>query len=135
MQCTTCLKIGHSTIECNLRTRCTICHSKAHFVEQCEYNFLNKATTSVRQIHRKDSYQENKNRFVNRSQEADRYDNRYHSNHRDESQRQNNDTNWNDYQQNDRYDSNREEDRQNDYCRDDCSNRDQDYSPPLDNGH
>ena len=45
VQCTTCLNIGHSTIECSLRTHCTICHSKAHSVEQCEYNLLNKATT------------------------------------------------------------------------------------------
>ena len=59
VQCTTCLNIGHSTIECSLRTQCTICHSKAHSVEQCEYNFLNKATMLVRQIYPENRYQDN----------------------------------------------------------------------------
>ena len=66
VQCTTCLNIGHSTIECSLRTHCTICHSKAHSVEQCEYNFLNKATTPVQQIYPENGYQDNHNRFNNR---------------------------------------------------------------------
>ena len=47
VQCTTCLNIGHSTMECRSHTHYTICHSKAHSVEQGEYNFLNKATTPV----------------------------------------------------------------------------------------
>ena len=33
VQCTTCLNTGHSTIECNFRTHCMICHSKTHSAE------------------------------------------------------------------------------------------------------
>ena len=117
VQCTTCLNTGHSTI----------CHSKAHSVEQCQYNLLNKATTFVRQIHLENSYQDNCNRLNNTYQEDDRYDNRNYS-----GRRPNND--WNDYRQNDSYDSTRDEDRQHDYRRDDHHNRDQDFSPPRDNG-
>ena len=47
VQCTTCLNTGHSTMECSLCTHCTMCHSKAHSVEQCEYNLLNKGTPPV----------------------------------------------------------------------------------------
>ena len=54
IQCTTCLNPGHSTVECTLRTHCPICHSKAHTIDQCEYNLLNKATTSVRRIEPQD---------------------------------------------------------------------------------
>ena len=61
VQCTTCLNIGHSTMECSLRTHCTICHSKAHSVEQCEYNLLNKTAPPVRQIHKENYYEENRN--------------------------------------------------------------------------
>ena len=67
VQCTTCLNTGHSTIECTLHTHCTICNSKAHSVEQCEYNLLNNATTSMRQIHPEDSYKDKRSRFTNRS--------------------------------------------------------------------
>ena len=135
VQCTICLNIGNSTIECSLRTHCAINHSKAHFVEQCEYNLSNKATPSMRQIHPEDFYQDSRNRFTNRSQEHDRYDNRYYSNRRDESRGQNNDNNRNDYRRNDSYDSSRDEDRQNDYQRDDRNDQKQDYSPPRENGH
>ena len=44
VQCTTCLNTGHSAIEFTLRTHCTICHSKLHSLEQCEYNLLNDGT-------------------------------------------------------------------------------------------
>ena len=94
VQCTTCLNTGHSTIECSLRTHCTICHSKAHSVEQCEYNLLNKATAPVRQIFPENGYQDNRNRFNNRYQEDDRYDNQNYS-----ERRPNND--WNEYRRND----------------------------------
>ena len=50
IQCMPCLNRGHSTVECTLRTHCPICHSKAHTMDQCEYNFLNKAASSVRRI-------------------------------------------------------------------------------------
>ena len=63
VQCTTCLNTGHSAIECTLRTHCTICHSKLHSVEQCEYNLLNKTTTPVRQIFADNGYQSNNNLF------------------------------------------------------------------------
>ena len=63
VQCTTCLNTGHSAIECTLRTHCTICHSKLHSVEQCEYNLLNKTTASVRQIFTDNGYQNNTNLF------------------------------------------------------------------------
>ena len=89
----------------------------------------------MRQIHPEDSYQDSRSRFTNRSQEDDRYGNRYYSDRQDVSQRQNNDNNRNDYRRNDSYDSSREEDRQNNYRRDDRNNRDQDYSPPGENGH
>ena len=61
IQCTTCLNPGHSTIECTLRTHCPICHSKAHTLEQCEYNFLNKVMASVRRIEPQDDDQEDWN--------------------------------------------------------------------------
>ena len=65
VQCTTCLNTGHSTIECSLRTHCTICHSKLHSVEQCEYNLLNKTTAPVRQIFPENGYHNNQNSFNN----------------------------------------------------------------------
>ena len=60
---------GHSTVECSLRTHCTICHSKAHSVEQCEYNLLNKSTATVRQIQ---SYQDNQERYNSQSHDENR---------------------------------------------------------------
>ena len=53
VQCTSCLNTGHS---------------KAHSVEQCEYNLLNKTTAPVWQIHPEMNYQENRNQ----SQDNDR---------------------------------------------------------------
>mgnify|MGYP006970527682 CR=1 FL=1 len=88
---------------------------------------LNKAITFVRQIHPENGYQDNHNRFNNRYQEDDQYDNRNYSD-----KHQNND--WNDYMRNDSYDSSRDEDRQHNYRRDDHRNRNQDFSPPRDNG-
>ena len=54
-------------MEWSLLAHRTICHSKGLSVEQCEYNLLNKTTTSVRQIHPENSYQENMNISNNRS--------------------------------------------------------------------
>ena len=75
VQCTTCLNTGHSTIECSLRTHCTICHSKLHSVEQCEYNLLNKTTTPVLQIFLENGYQNNRHIFNNGYQETARQNN------------------------------------------------------------
>ena len=61
--------------------------------------------------------------YNNRYQENDRYDNRNYS-----ERRPNND--WNEYMRNDNNDSSREDDRKYDYRQ----NRDQDCSPPRDNG-
>ena len=83
IQCMACLNTGHSTIECSLRTHCTICHSKAHSVDQCEYNLLNKSTATVRQIQ---SYQDN-----SRSHDEDRYGNRYQTERRNDNRRYQND--------------------------------------------
>ena len=83
VQCTTCLNTGHSTVECRLRTHCTIFHSKAHSVDQCEYNLLNKSTATVHQIQ---SYQDN-----SRSRNEDRYDNRYQTERRNDNRRYQND--------------------------------------------
>ena len=62
IQCTTCLNTGHCTMECTLRTHCLICHSKAHTIDQCEYNLLNKVTDPVRPIHPHDDRQDDRNR-------------------------------------------------------------------------
>ena len=55
IQCTTCLNLGHSTVECTLRTHFPIWHSKAHTIDQCKYNFLNKVSALVRQIQPQDA--------------------------------------------------------------------------------
>ena len=65
VQCTTCLNTGHSAIECSLRTHCTICHSKLHSVEQCEYNLLNKTTTLVRKHFPENGYKNKQNLLNN----------------------------------------------------------------------
>ena len=41
IQCTTYLNSGHSSLECTMRTQYLLCHSKAHTMDQCEYNLLN----------------------------------------------------------------------------------------------
>ena len=50
IQCTICLNAGHSAVECNIRIYCPICHSKAHTVEQCKYNMINRNTPVVRRV-------------------------------------------------------------------------------------
>ena len=79
IQCTKCLNLGHSTMECTLHTHCSIHHSKAHTIEQCKYNLLNKVMTSVQQTH--DGRQYDRNRQVHRFCDDDwpRYDDRYRS--------------------------------------------------------
>ena len=69
VQCTNCLNTTHSKVECSLRTQYTISHSKAHSMDQCEYNLLNKSTATIRLIQ---SCQDN-----SRSRNEDRYDNHY----------------------------------------------------------
>ena len=116
-------------MEWSLLAHRTICHSKGLSVEQCEYNLLNKTTTSVRQIHPENSYQENMNISNNRSQEDDRYEDRYHLDRRDDSRhddnrRIDNDHGRDEYRCNDCYDLRPDEDRQNDYRRDGRNNYD-----------
>ena len=103
VQCTTCLNTGHSTVECNLRTHCMICHSNAHSVDRCDYTLLNKSTTTIRQIQ---SYQDN-----SRSRNEDRYDNRYQTERRNDNRRYQNDRN--NYRQDDREDQRQDMDNQN----------------------
>ena len=112
VQCTTRLNTGHSTVECGLCTHCTICHSKAHSVDQCEYNLLNKSTATVHQIQ---SYQDN-----SQSRNEDRYDNRYQTMRRNDNRQYQNDRN--NYRQDDREDP-----------RQDADNRN--FSPERDNNH
>ena len=51
LQCTICLGSGHLALECPHCPQCPICQSRSHTVEQCEYNMLNRTTTTpVRQI-------------------------------------------------------------------------------------
>ena len=50
VQFTTYLNPGHSMLECTLRMHCPICHSRAHTLELCEYNLLNRNAATVRQI-------------------------------------------------------------------------------------
>ena len=50
LQCTTCLNSGHSTVDCNLRSQCMICNSRAHTTDRCEYNLLNRQAAPVRHI-------------------------------------------------------------------------------------
>ena len=71
-------------MEWSLLAHRTICHSKGLSVEQCEYNLLNKTTTSVRQIHPENSYQDNPNTSNNRSHQDDPYEDMYHPDWRDD---------------------------------------------------
>ena len=48
IQCTRCLNLGHFALECTLRMHCPICHSRAHTLELCEYNLLNRNSTTNR---------------------------------------------------------------------------------------
>ena len=47
VQCTTCLNPGHFTLECTLWMHCPICHSRAHTLELCEYNLLNRNAATL----------------------------------------------------------------------------------------
>ena len=50
IQCMTCFNPGHLGLKCIMRTHYTLCYSKAHTIERCEYNLLNGQETHVRQI-------------------------------------------------------------------------------------
>ena len=50
LQCTTCLNSGHSTVDCNMRSQCAICNSRAHITSRCEYNLLTRQAAPVRHI-------------------------------------------------------------------------------------
>ena len=45
MQCITCLNLGHSTLECTMRTQCMPCHYRSHTKDW--YNLLNRQTALV----------------------------------------------------------------------------------------
>ena len=47
IECTTYINPEHSKLECTMRTHCALCHSKAHMIDQCEYNLL---TVPISQI-------------------------------------------------------------------------------------
>ena len=84
-------------MECSLCTHCMIYHSKAHSVDQCEYNFFNKTTAPVRQIYPKHTVHEDHNRSGHQSQEDNqpRYDDRYRLERRDDNGQENRrDDNW-----------------------------------------
>ena len=94
-------KSRHSTVECTLKTHCPIFHSKAHIIDQCEYNLLNKAVASVKIIEPQDDG--NRNQF--QDDDRPRSDDHYRS---DKSRRD-------DYRRDDRYDDYiRDDDRRND---------------------
>ena len=107
IQCTTCLNPGHSALECTLRTHCPICHSRAHTLELCEYNLLNRNAASVRQIEPQATQTANTTpRQAPSEPERPRPRERYRDDNRD----------WEeDY------------DREDDYRRDEASRRDYDY--------
>ena len=57
LQCTACSGSGHLALECPHRPHCPICQSRAHTIEQCEYNMLNRTMTApVRQIELRNTY-------------------------------------------------------------------------------
>ena len=107
IQCTTCLNPGHSALECTLRMHCPICHSRAHTLELCEYNLLNRNAATVRQIEPQTTQTANTApRPAPRESERPRPRDRYRDDNRD----------W-------------EEDyyRDEDYMHDDANCRDHDY--------
>ena len=107
IQCTTCLNPGHSALECTLRMHCPICHSRAHTLELCEYNFLNRNAATVRQIEPQTTQTAaTALRPAPRESERPRPRDRYRDDNRD----------WED----DYY-------RDEDYKRDDANRRDYDY--------
>ena len=63
IQCTTCLNVGHSAIECTMRTQCMLCHSRAHTMDRCEYNLLNRQAAPVRQIDTRSDREEEEERW------------------------------------------------------------------------
>ena len=63
IQCTTCLNPGHSSLECTMRMHCALCHSKAHTIEWCQYNILNRQVALVTQIEPHEERQPEEDRF------------------------------------------------------------------------
>ena len=50
IQCTICLNLGHSVVDCNMWVHYPICHSRAHTMDQCGYNILNRLVAPIRRI-------------------------------------------------------------------------------------
>ena len=119
IQCTTCLNPGHSALECTLRMHCPICHSRAHTLELCEYNLLNRNAATVRQIEPQTTQTAaTAPRPAPRESERPRPRDRYRDDNRD----------WEDDYYRD-YDYRRDDDyrRDYDYCRGDDYRRNENY--------
>ena len=94
LQCTTCLNAGHSTVDCNLRTQCMICNSRAHTTDRCEYNLLNRQVAPARHIEPRNNQDPEDYRFRrndhNQLERGDRYTDRRRDNYdRDDKRRDN----------------------------------------------
>mgnify|MGYP000011048565 CR=1 FL=1 len=59
IQCTIYLNNGHSTVDCNMRIHCPICHSRVHTVDQGEDNMLNRPTSLVDRMEPQRHYRHN----------------------------------------------------------------------------
>ena len=63
VQCTTCLNPDHSTLEYTMRTNSSLCHSRAHIIDQGEYNMLNRLAALIQQIEPRDEQRPEEDRF------------------------------------------------------------------------
>ena len=63
VQCTTCLNLGHSTIECTMRSQCMLCHSRSHTMDRYEYNRLNRQAAPVRHIEPRNDQEDKEEQF------------------------------------------------------------------------
>ena len=114
VQCTTCLNPGHSALECTLRMHCLICHSRAHTLELCEYNLLNKNTVTIRQIELQATQPQTNTRPAPRDSDRPRPRDRYWDDNRDSEDNYYRDD---DYRRDDDYCRDYDYRRGDDYCR------------------
>ena len=73
IQCSTCVNLNHSSLECTLRCHCPIYHSRAHTLELCEYNLLNRNRTPVRHIEPQPTPTQSKDRLRYLDNDRPRY--------------------------------------------------------------
>ena len=111
VQCTTCLNLYHSIVDCTMRTHCMICHLRSHTMDRCEYNLLNRQATPVQYIEPPNGQEPDEERF--------RREDRYRLERSDR---------YNDRRRED-YDRDRDDKRRENYNRD---RYDRDYSPDYD---